>query len=108
MSQARLQSEAEAAAAAEERLGRVLAAMDRCQAFSSDLDALADAYSDLQASRAASGDRDQGVDDEVYALEKGLHLQRVWGVMWAVSGYCYSDELRTSCAVVICVVLMLK
>ena len=46
--QARLQSEAEAVAASEERLGQVMAAMQRCQAAAADLDELADAYSDLQ------------------------------------------------------------
>ena len=46
--QARLESEAEAAAAAEERLAQVVAAMERCQASATDLDQLADAYGDLQ------------------------------------------------------------
>ncbi len=46
--QARLESEAEAAAASEERLAQVMAAMARCQASATDLDQLADAYGDLQ------------------------------------------------------------
>ena len=48
--QARLQLETEAAAAAEERLAQVMAAMERCQASAAELDTLADAYSDLQVS----------------------------------------------------------
>ena len=50
--QARLASEAEAAAAAEERLTRVIAALERCRASATDLDRLADAYGDLQVTRA--------------------------------------------------------
>jgi hypothetical protein len=56
--QARLRAEVGAAADAEARLAAVVAAMERCQASASDMDALADAYSQLQVSRPAS---DSGV-----------------------------------------------
>ena len=53
--QARLQAEVERAAAAEARLGLVLAAVERCQTADADLDELADAYGALQVCRRLHG-----------------------------------------------------